>query len=583
MPLQVRRGTNAQRQVMTEPLASGELLYATDTGTLYIGNGTTLGGIAVANLSAQDVKDLSAALFTSGSHSGISFDYDSELGTIDATVDPDLSNYQGVIRASAFSGSLVADDSGLLVDALNSSINLDGTVKGDIIPDQSEAYDIGSSSRKFRDLYLSGSSLFLGDATITSTGSAVNLPSGSTVGGVAIGTGSEIVGSGVVEGSNYKINIIGDDSALLINSSTGEHFGAFKGSFFATDSTQIIDGTTGKITGSFEGNIIGSVIADDLTLLVDKETGEHFGLFKGSFFGEDSTQIIDGHSGVVTGSFVGNLLGSVNGNLVGSINATGNLTGNVIGTLTGNVIGNTNGTHFGNVFGEVEGNTTGFHRGDIKGSVFADDSTLLIDGISGSANLTSLETTIISSASTLSVNTVSQMRINASVKSPIRMSGLIEDGSIGNAPQFDLHAIRGTQNNPAAPNLGDYLGALRFTFYEGVADIGNSVVSLTAQVDPSADLSDSSPSGNLVILVNAGDGNGDAGDGVWPFQFKYTGTFDAPTLKTGSYATSSEPSSPEAGMIIFDSTTQKYKGYVSDTGLAGGGASNSTPGWVNLN
>jgi hypothetical protein len=40
---------------------------------------------------------------------------------------------------------------------------------------------------------------------------------------------------------------------------------------------------------------------------------------------------------------------------------------------------------------------------------------------------------------------------------------------------------------------------------------------------------------------------------------------------------------PDVGMIVFDSTLQKFKGYVSDTGLAGGGASNSTPGWVNLN
>jgi hypothetical protein len=40
---------------------------------------------------------------------------------------------------------------------------------------------------------------------------------------------------------------------------------------------------------------------------------------------------------------------------------------------------------------------------------------------------------------------------------------------------------------------------------------------------------------------------------------------------------------PTAGMIVFNTNTQKFQGYVSDTGLAGGGASNGTPGWVNLN
>jgi hypothetical protein len=36
-------------------------------------------------------------------------------------------------------------------------------------------------------------------------------------------------------------------------------------------------------------------------------------------------------------------------------------------------------------------------------------------------------------------------------------------------------------------------------------------------------------------------------------------------------------------MILFNTQTQKFQGYVDDTGLAGGGASNSTPGWVDLN
>jgi hypothetical protein len=40
---------------------------------------------------------------------------------------------------------------------------------------------------------------------------------------------------------------------------------------------------------------------------------------------------------------------------------------------------------------------------------------------------------------------------------------------------------------------------------------------------------------------------------------------------------------PAAGMVIFNTDLQKYQGYVSDTGTASGGASNSTAGWVNLN
>jgi hypothetical protein len=46
MPLQIRRGTNADRTGITP--AQGEPLYTTDTKQLYVGDGTTAGGIGVA-------------------------------------------------------------------------------------------------------------------------------------------------------------------------------------------------------------------------------------------------------------------------------------------------------------------------------------------------------------------------------------------------------------------------------------------------------------------------------------------------------------------------------------------------------
>ena len=58
-----------------------------------------------------------------------------------------------------------------------------GNVSGNIIPDADVTYDIGSASARFRDLYLSGSTIDLGGATISSDGSKVALPTGSTIGG----------------------------------------------------------------------------------------------------------------------------------------------------------------------------------------------------------------------------------------------------------------------------------------------------------------------------------------------------------------------------------------------------------------
>jgi len=179
MPLQIRRGTNTERQSMSQPLAAGELIYVTDTQQLYIGTGATLGGIPVTGYTNENAQDAAAALFVNGSHTGISFTYNDINNTIEAVVD------------------------------------VSGPITDNIIPDVSETYDIGSPDFKFKDLYLSGNSLFLGDATITSTGTAINLPAGSTVGGVAITQPSGLF-VGDLQGS-----VIGDDSTILVDATNG--------------------------------------------------------------------------------------------------------------------------------------------------------------------------------------------------------------------------------------------------------------------------------------------------------------------------------------------------------------------------
>jgi hypothetical protein len=60
--------------------------------------------------------------------------------------------------------------------AINSNIN----------PGANETYDLGSPTKRWRDLYLSGESIHLGTAVITSQFGAVNLPAGSTIGSLAL-------------------------------------------------------------------------------------------------------------------------------------------------------------------------------------------------------------------------------------------------------------------------------------------------------------------------------------------------------------------------------------------------------------
>ena len=87
MPLQIRRGTDAERTAMTQPLAAGELIFVTNTNRLWIGNGTTLGGVAVTEYTDENARDASAAMFVTGTHNSITFAYDDALNKVNATVD----------------------------------------------------------------------------------------------------------------------------------------------------------------------------------------------------------------------------------------------------------------------------------------------------------------------------------------------------------------------------------------------------------------------------------------------------------------------------------------------------------------
>ena len=221
MPLQIRRGTNAERLAMTQPLAEGELLYVvTPEERLYIGNGTTLGGVQITGYTDGDAKDAAAEIFTDGAHNGITFSYNTATNVITANVN--LSDYAGTIRADAFKGSLFADDGSTiasqpLVDAISGTFNgnLVGNVTGNVI----------------------------GNVTGNVTGNLTGNVTGNLTG-----------------------NITGD----LTGNTVGFHTGDTKGSVFAADSGVVVD--------SIDRIFYGAVDAGDTVLADGALTGTDFSL-----------------------------------------------------------------------------------------------------------------------------------------------------------------------------------------------------------------------------------------------------------------------------------------------------------------
>jgi len=99
-----------------------------------------------------------------------------------------------------------------------------GAVGESIIPDTDVTYDLGSSTYRFKDLYLSGSTIKLGDATISATvGGGITVPGGitSTVTTSGITYVEEFLDTGGVDTSWFFNDDPGNDFTPTVTIPTG--------------------------------------------------------------------------------------------------------------------------------------------------------------------------------------------------------------------------------------------------------------------------------------------------------------------------------------------------------------------------
>jgi hypothetical protein len=181
-------------------------------------------------------------------------------------------------------------------------------VQGDILPTENIAYDLGSTTRRWKDLWLSNSTIYLGNSTISANATSIvmtNPAGGQTVLSGASGssevTGAIVSATGNVTGGNF-------DTIGLITA-------------------------TGNVTG-------GNVLTGGVVSAAGNVRGGNF----------NTIGLLTATGNVIAGNVLTGGLVSASGNVIGGnfssnglLTATGNITGgnfNTIGllTATGNVI-----------------------------------------------------------------------------------------------------------------------------------------------------------------------------------------------------------------------------------------------------
>jgi hypothetical protein len=132
MALRLRRGTDAERLLIT-PL-QGELIYATDTKKIYVGDGAAVGGLLVGPFAATAfdlVNDITPQL---GGDLVLNGNNITGTGNI---------NIDGTITATGNIG---------LGDADADEITVLGVINSDLRPALNISYDLGTEARRWRSL-----------------------------------------------------------------------------------------------------------------------------------------------------------------------------------------------------------------------------------------------------------------------------------------------------------------------------------------------------------------------------------------------------------------------------------------------
>ncbi|MDB4348988.1 hypothetical protein OAA64_01540 [bacterium] len=488
MALRLRRGTDAERQLVTP--VEGELLYATDTKSLYVGDGTTTGGVLIA-ASGDVANTLSGLLDTEiiGLSDGDVIRYDAATGEwINSQSALNFEDLLDVVHTSETNGDLVQYDG-------NSWVNVPaGQVVGNNVA--------GLTLADFNDVFYTGS-LVVNDILVH-------------------------------DGNKFTNRSIKDFTDLILSAE-----GTYTITIAADDSTIMVNPNNNRFTGDLWGNLyddFGNIIIDEFAKSAIVDIKDPTGAY------------------TVVDNFTGDFRRGENGQIIIQGGAAPVFIGDVQGNLQGNIVNDS--------LEVLLDNSTGILYGDVQGSVYSDNSTQIIDGISGAIVATEWAST---------TNTVTFGNNDDASQSTVNINSSNE--------RSQLNFTRSSETDLSGDTAIPY-GMIRFTRN----DVNGTLITGIMQARENAILVASTATGDFVNGANYFS---------WKEQKFGIGTIN-PTatldvqgaIKPGVYADAAARdaaiTSPVEGMLAFLQDTQKFVGYVSDTGLAGGGVSNSTAGWVDL-
>jgi hypothetical protein len=179
MAFRIRRGTDTDRLSITP--SEGELLYTTDTGNIFVGDGTTIGGnLVTTSLLDETSPELSADLDLGGNNI-VGTGNINIAGTITATGDINLG------------------------DGAEDNVIVGGQIQSSLFPSTDNTYDLGAASSTWKAAYFSN---FYGNFVDSEDNLLIDGD-----------TGDATLGS--IVGDSFTGSVFNDDSSIAIDGITG--------------------------------------------------------------------------------------------------------------------------------------------------------------------------------------------------------------------------------------------------------------------------------------------------------------------------------------------------------------------------
>jgi plastocyanin len=269
--------------VTTDPTFGGSYIEGTVSNASIKENSISIRELAVSpgtigQVLATDGSGNLAFISVAGGAGGSAGSFFDLSGTIALNQIPDnyIPQSKIDINGTAINGYVLSTDgtdfqwTALTANANTSLNNLSSTaINASLLPATDSTIDLGSNTKKWRDLYLSGSTLYLGTAQITAAGSAINLPAGSTVGGSNIGAAVNNFSTIAVTGqSNVVADSTTDTLTLVSGSGIAITTNASTDAITITNSSpNVSQNVFSTIAVAGQSNVVADSATDTLTLV----------------------------------------------------------------------------------------------------------------------------------------------------------------------------------------------------------------------------------------------------------------------------------------------------------------------------